>query len=284
MCLDCGCGEVDRFKVTPMQGSAEQPVKLLRERDAGDTGWHVHEDGTAHSHSHDPHHSHAHSHSHEEAHSHTIAVGQQILARNNLLAERNRGFFLGKGILALNLLSSPGAGKTTLIQKTLASFGTDVPSAVLVGDLETSNDAERIRNDTTPVAQITTGTACHLDAEMVARGIEQLDLDNCRLLLIENVGNLVCPASFDLGEELRVVLFSVTEGEDKPLKYPPIFKMADVVLLTKIDLNEAVEFDRQRALDSISAVAPQAEVIEISSKSGDGLDGWFSFLKRRLKS
>lgn len=198
--------------------------------------------------------------------------------KNDRLAERNRGFFLGRGIRALNLMSSPGAGKTTLIEKTLATLGDTLPAAVIVGDLETDNDAERIRGKGAPVVQVTTGTACHLDADMVARGLDALELGECRLLLLENVGNLVCPASYDLGENARVVLISVTEGEDKPLKYPPVFKGAELVVITKTDIAEAVGFDRELALKNIREVAPQAKIIELSSRTGEGMDAWLDYL------
>lgn len=227
------------------------------------------------------------------AHTHSPASGpssgrtafeiqQPILARNARLAERNRGFLKARGIRALNVLSSPGAGKTTLIEKTVAALGADDAPAVIVGDLATANDAARIRQAGAPVVQITTGTACHLDAEMVARGLEQLELDRHPLLLIENVGNLVCPADFDLGEELRVVLLSVTEGEDKPLKYPPIFRSADVVVVTKLDLATASGADLALLRRNLDATAPRARRFELSARTGEGMAAWISWLKSLL--
>ncbi len=210
----------------------------------------------------------------------TVEIHSPLLAKNDDAAARNRAVFRDRGMLVLNLISSPGSGKTELLSRTMDGF--DARSAVLVGDLETDNDARRIHRPHVPVAQITTGTACHLDAEMVARGIERLDLGGVRVLFIENVGNLVCPAEFDLGEEVRVVLLSVTEGEDKPLKYPPIFKSADLVLLTKMDVAEALGFDRQAALSNIGRVAPRARIIELSARSGEGMDEWYAFLNSRL--
>ncbi|MCH7227459.1 hydrogenase nickel incorporation protein HypB [Haloferula sp. A504] len=210
----------------------------------------------------------------------TVEIHTPLLAKNDDAAERNRAVFRDRKMLVLNLISSPGSGKTELLSKTMDGF--DEKAAVLVGDLETDNDARRIHRPGVPVAQITTGTACHLDAEMIARGMEGLDLDGVRVLFIENVGNLVCPAEFDLGEKIRVVLLSVTEGEDKPLKYPPIFKSADLVLLTKTDVAGALGFDRQAALSNIARVAPQAEVIELSARSGEGLDAWYGFLRKQL--
>jgi hydrogenase nickel incorporation protein HypB len=208
-----------------------------------------------------------------------IDVQVPLLDKNDRLAGRNRGFFKARGIAVLNLVSSPGSGKTTLLERTLDEFGKATRCAVVVGDLETDRDAQRLRRSHAPVAQITTGTACHLDAEMVARGVEALDLDGVRILFIENVGNLVCPASFDLGESTRVVLLSTTEGEDKPLKYPPIFKSAHVVLLTKIDVAEVLGFDRVAAARNIRAIAPQARLIEMSARNGQGMAEWYEFLR-----
>jgi len=202
-----------------------------------------------------------------------------LLAKNDQLAARNRGDFRGRRLLALNLVSSPGAGKTTLLSRTLDEFGLEVKCAVVVGDLETDNDARRLARPHAPVAQITTGTACHLDAEMVARSVDTLDLTGVRVLFIENVGNLVCPASFDLGEELRVVLLSTTEGEDKPLKYPPIFKSAHVVLLTKVDVAEVLGFSRVVAAENIRRIAPQAKLIQVSARTGEGLAEWYQLLR-----
>ncbi|HVS52586.1 MAG TPA: hydrogenase nickel incorporation protein HypB [Opitutaceae bacterium] len=214
--------------------------------------------------------------------SHTVEVHASLLAKNDSAAARNRAVFAAHRLLALNLVSSPGAGKTTLLSRTVDEFGHEEKCAVVVGDLETDNDARRIHRPHVPVAQITTGTACHLDADMVARGVEALDLAGVRVLFIENVGNLVCPASFDLGEAVRVVLLSATEGEDKPLKYPPIFKSAHLVLLTKIDVAGALGFDRAAAVDNIRRIAPQAQLIQLSARSGEGLDEWYRFLRAHL--
>jgi hydrogenase nickel incorporation protein HypB len=205
-----------------------------------------------------------------------------LLDKNDRLAELNRSHFKDRGIVALNLVSSPGAGKTALLERTLDELGREVKCAVLVGDLETDRDAQRLRRDHAPVAQITTCGACHLDAGMVARGAEALNLDGVRLLFIENVGNLVCPAAFDLGEEIRVVLLSTTEGEDKPLKYPPIFKSAHIVLLTKTDLVEPLGFDREGALENIRRIAPQALILTVSSRTGEGMEEWYRQLRAAL--
>jgi hydrogenase nickel incorporation protein HypB len=208
----------------------------------------------------------------------TLQVQRPILDRNDRLAARNRGFFGERGILVLNVLSSPGSGKTTLIRETIRRLGPRLKSAVVVGDLATDNDARRLRESGAPAIQITTGTVCHLEADMVARAVKQLDLAGLELLVIENVGNLVCPASFDLGETLRVVLLSVTEGEDKPLKYPPMFHSADVVIVNKLDLDRACDFNRQAATDNLRHMAPRARLFELSAKTGTGLDAWCDYL------
>jgi hydrogenase nickel incorporation protein HypB len=197
------------------------------------------------------------------------------------LAQDNRARFEAAGLFAVNLLSSPGAGKTALLERTLADLASRLRAAVIVGDLATDNDARRLRRAGAPAVQITTGTVCHLDASMVARACADLDLDALDLLFIENVGNLVCPAGYDLGEGARVVLFSVTEGEDKPLKYPTMFKSADVVLVTKTDLIGPAGFDRETALGNVGRIAPQARIIELSARTGAGLDGWYDYLSAR---
>jgi hydrogenase nickel incorporation protein HypB len=208
----------------------------------------------------------------------TVELQLSLLEGNDRQAARNRRRFHELGLAALNLVSSPGAGKTTLLERTLTEFGRTTPCAAVVGDLATDRDAQRLGRSRAPVAQITTGSACHLDAGMVARAVEKLDLSGARLLFIENVGNLVCPASFDLGEKLRVVLLSAAEGEDKPLKYPPIFKSANVVLITKTDVAGVLGFDRAAAADNVRRIAPQARVIELSARSGEGIDQWYGLL------
>jgi hydrogenase nickel incorporation protein HypB len=213
-----------------------------------------------------------------------LPVGQSLKAKNAALAQENRARFQARGLLVINVLSSPGAGKTALLERTLTDLQGQVRGAVIVGDLATDNDAQRLRRSGAPAVQITTGTICHLEAAMVARACEQLDLDNLDLLIIENVGNLVCPATYDLGEGLRVVLFSVTEGEDKPLKYPTIFKGADVVIISKGDLAGPAGFERQAALENVRRLAPQAVVFELSARTGQGLEAWYAFLLQRVRS
>jgi hydrogenase nickel incorporation protein HypB len=208
-----------------------------------------------------------------------IDLQSKLLDQNDRQAAANRAFLRERGIHAVNFVSSPGAGKTTLLERTLDAFAGQVRCAVLVGDLETDNDARRLRREGVPVAQITTGGTCHLDAAMIARGLAALPLDGVRLLIIENVGNLVCPASFDLGENRRITLLSCTEGEDKPLKYPPIFTSAHAVVLNKIDVAAVLGFDRTVALANIRRVAPQAEVFELSARTGEGLAPWLAYLR-----
>jgi len=247
--------------------------------------------GESHGHAGHDHHQHGHEHPHDHPHPHqdpypvppgperrTVPVQEGILAKNDRLAERNRGYFLAKGVFVLNLLSSPGSGKTSLIERMAADLGRRLRLGVVVGDLATDNDARRLQAAGVPAVQITTGTVCHLDAEMVAGAIARLPLDQVDVLCIENVGNLVCPAAFDLGEGLRVVLMSVTEGEDKPLKYPTIFRDAGVVLLTKMDLAEAAGFDRDAALRNIRRAAPEAAILEVSARTGEGMQAWYETL------
>jgi hydrogenase nickel incorporation protein HypB len=211
-----------------------------------------------------------------------LAVQQGLLSKNDQQAALNREHFREQGLFVINLMSSPGSGKTALLERTLADLGERLPSAVIVGDLATDNDARRLRRPGVEVVQINTGTMCHLEAAMIARHCGGMALEKCKLLFIENVGNLVCPASYDLGEDLRVVLLSVTEGEDKPLKYPKLFKTADVVVLTKCDLAEAVQFDRAGAVANIQAIAPQARLLELSARTGAGMAKWYEFLEAQV--
>jgi hydrogenase nickel incorporation protein HypB len=241
-----------------------------------------HEHAMGHGHDHDHHHDHEHSHDHGHTHSHgggTLHLQQDVLAKNNLLAERNRGWFAGRNILALNLVSSPGAGKTTLLERTIRELSGRMSLHVIEGDQETANDAERIRAVGCPVVQINTGVGCHLDAAMVARGLKQLDPPMNSVVLIENVGNLVCPALFDLGERAKVVIVSVTEGDDKPIKYPHMFRAGELLLLNKIDLLPHVNFNVERCLDHARQVNPKLKTIPISATRGDGLAEWYDWLK-----
>jgi len=207
-----------------------------------------------------------------------VEVRQGILKKNDLLARGLRERFAAAGVSVVNLVSSPGAGKTMLLEQTLARLAPEHRVAALVGDLATDRDARRLARAGVPVRQITTGTLCHLEAEMVAGALGDWDLAALDLLFVENVGNLVCPASYDLGENLRVVILSVTEGEDKPLKYPTIFHAADLAVISKIDLAAAVEFDRAQALRNIQEVRPGLPVLELSARTGEGMDAWLDRL------
>ncbi len=238
--------------------------------------------GCAVNHHHD--HEHEHHHGHEPHHDHaSIDLGRQsLLSVNDQLAAGNRRHFRDHGVTVVNIVSSPGSGKTALLERTIRSLAGELKVAAIVGDLATENDAERLRSAGVPAIQITTGSACHLDAHMIHHAIDQLDLDHLDLLLIENVGNLVCPAAFDLGEDLFVVLLSTTEGEDKPLKYPVIFLKADVVVVNKSDLSDAVQFKRNEALKNIDSAAPKARVFETSARSGSGMEPWIDYLRRHI--
>jgi hydrogenase nickel incorporation protein HypB len=208
-----------------------------------------------------------------------VEVRQRVLKHNDVVARELRARFQAAGVYVVSLESSPGAGKTAFLGEVLSALRVRYRVAALVGDLATDNDARRLAQSQVPVRQITTGTVCHLEAEMVASALQGWDLAGLDFLFIENVGNLVCPASYDLGEDLRLVLFSVTEGEDKPLKYPTIFNTADVALLTKMDLAAAVGFDGAAAHRNIQAVRPGIQVWEVSARSGEGMKQWLRFLE-----
>lgn len=210
-----------------------------------------------------------------------VEVRQKVLKQNDVTARALRQRYHDAGVYVVSLVSSPGSGKTTFLEKTLTLLRERHRVKALVGDLATDNDAQRLARSGAPVRQITTGTVCHLEADMVEKALDGWDLTELDFLFVENVGNLVCPASYDLGEDLRLVLFSVTEGEDKPLKYPTIFNTADVAVVTKIDLAEAVEFDRDAAYRNIQAVRPGIQILEVSAKSGQGMPQWMRFLDER---
>jgi len=285
MCGTCGCSEGNEVAVRNLQtGNVTTMTPQHTHDHAHPHGHdhpheHVHADGTRHSHAHaDDHHhdhEHGHPHSHETA---TVSLETRILAKNDALAARNRAWFAGREILALNLVSSPGAGKTTLLERTIRDLKDRHAIAVIEGDQATCNDGDRIRAAGAPAIQVNTGTGCHLEADMVARGLAELKPAPGSILLIENVGNLVCPALFDLGERAKVVIFSVTEGEDKPLKYPHIFAAAELVILSKTDLMPHVDFNASTAVANINQVNPRATVLQLSARSGEGLDSWYQWI------
>ncbi len=211
-----------------------------------------------------------------------LAIEEAVLAKNDQMAARNREEFKRRGIFVMNVVSSPGSGKTAFLARTLADLAGEIPTGVIVGDLATDNDARRLEGKGARVLQITTDGYCHLEANMIAAACDQMGLDGLKLLIVENVGNLVCPSTHDLGEDVRVALLSVTEGEDKPLKYPVLFKTCHVAVVSKMDLAEAVEFDREAALANLHGVAPQAQVFEVSAKTGLGMGAWYDFLRGRV--
>jgi hydrogenase nickel incorporation protein HypB len=272
MCVTCGCSEDDGAAVITDMQTGEQ--FLMHDN-------HEHP-LSGHSHDHDHHHDHPHGPNHHHSNlpaTGTLHLQQQILAKNTLLAERNRGWCAGRNLLALNLVSSPGSGKTTLLERTIRDLGSELPLHVIEGDQETARDAERIRATGCKVVQINTGTGCHLDAAMVNRGLKQLDPPTGSVVMIENVGNLVCPALFDLGEQAKVVIVSVTEGEDKPIKYPHMFRASDVMLLNKIDLLPHLSFDVERCFGYAREVNPRLRIMSISATRGDGLSEWYAWLR-----
>ena len=232
---------------------------------------------------------HEHDHDHDHPHGHVrapfaprrIVLEQRVLAKNDAAAEENRSRLRGRGIVALNLLSSPGAGKTTLLEKTVARLQPLWPVSVIEGDQETSRDADRIRAAGCAAYQLNTGAGCHLDAEMVRRGLDALEPEARSLLLIENVGNLVCPALFDLGEAAKVVIVSVTEGDDKPLKYPHMFRASALMLINKLDLLPYVPFNVDQCIENARRVNPALEVLSVSALRGDGMEAWLGWLHAR---
>ncbi|MBX9647971.1 MAG: hydrogenase nickel incorporation protein HypB [Xanthobacteraceae bacterium] len=251
---------------------------------------HVYADGTRHSHDHDDE-NHDRGHSHDRDHSHDHHVHQtdavveletRILAKNDALAARNRAWFAGREILALNLVSSPGSGKTTLLERTIRDLKGELKLYVVEGDQATANDGERIRAAGAPAVQVNTGTGCHLEADMVARGLAELKPTLGSVVMIENVGNLVCPAMFDLGERAKVVILSVTEGEDKPLKYPHMFRAAEIMILNKTDLLPHLDFDVARAVANAREVNPDIRVFQVSARNGDGLQDWYGWLRSEI--
>jgi hydrogenase nickel incorporation protein HypB len=237
----------------------------------------THADGTIHSHSH----VHGHEHEREDKgdRATVVALEARLLAKNDALAERNRAWFRGREILALNLVSSPGSGKTTLLERTIRDLGSEVSIFVVEGDQATANDSERIHAAGAPCVQVNTGTGCHLEADMIARGLAELKPPIGSMVLIENVGNLVCPALFDLGERGKVAILSVTEGEDKPLKYPHMFRASRAMLLNKIDLVPHLDFDVEKAVENARVVNPDIAVFRVSARTGEGMAAWYDWVR-----
>jgi hydrogenase nickel incorporation protein HypB len=261
MCDTCGCGQPDEAVTIRKPGEEEHS--------------HSHHN---HDHSHPHDHNHPHGHSHDHSDSRTVVVETDILAKNNLIAERNRGYFEAKNIFVLNLVSSPGSGKTTILEKTISSLKNQITCAVIEGDQQTMNDADRIDATGAAVVQVNTGTGCHLDSDMINQGLKKLELKDDSILFIENVGNLVCPALFDLGEAHKVVIISVTEGDDKPHKYPTMFSVSDVCIINKTDLLPYVDFDVEKCKEYALQVNPNIKFIEISATKGEGMNKWTDWL------
>ena len=323
MCTTCGCGSGESKIEGEAPGHAHRRADgtVHRHDHAHDHAHghdhehvHDHEHEHGHGHDHDHHHDHdahghdhghghghehehvhgpgcGHDHAHHDGHAHApglspsrmVQIEQDILAKNDQHARFNREFLAERGIFAVNLVSSPGSGKTTLLTESIKRLLPSLPVTVIEGDQQTTNDAERIRATGAPALQINTGKGCHLDASMVERALERLQPPEESVLFIENVGNLVCPAAFDLGEAHKVVVLSVTEGEDKPLKYPDMFKAATLMLLNKVDLLPYLTFDVDQAIAYARRVNPRLEVLPLSATSGEGFDAWLDWLKTRLE-
>ena len=289
MCTTCGCGSGETKIEGEAQGHEHRHADGTVHRHAHD---HEH-DHEGHGHDHDHGHDHAHGpgcghdHVHHDGHAHApglspsrmVQIEQDILAKNNQHARFNREFLAERGIFAVNLVSSPGSGKTTLLTESIKRLLPATPVTVIEGDQQTTNDAERIRATGAPALQINTGKGCHLDASMVERALERLQPPEESVLFIENVGNLVCPAAFDLGEAHKVVVLSVTEGEDKPLKYPDMFKAATLMLLNKVDLLPYLTFDVAKCIEYARRVNPSIEVMQLSATKGDGMDTWLAWVR-----
>ncbi len=293
MCTVCGCGGGEATIGGMRRQQAARPA-------AGETrGWKPADHAHGHHHHHEHHdeaahaptagdghlhfgHGPAHAHAPGLSQSQMVKIERDILGKNDALAAANRRHLAERGIFALNLVSSPGSGKTTLLVRTIRELAGRVPVAVIEGDQQTEFDAERIRATGAPALQINTGKGCHLDADMVGRALRQMPLADDSLLLVENVGNLVCPAAFDLGEAHKVAILSVTEGEDKPLKYPDMFAAADLMLLNKVDLLPHLSFDVERAIDYARRVNPRLAVIRTSATTGEGFGEWLAWIEAGL--
>lgn len=285
MCTTCGCSDQANPRLTTLDADGRSTTKSLQTEPNSQPN-----NPTVTSQEHE--HPHSHVHTHPDHHhgemekvdsGHLVTLEARVLEKNDRLAERNRAWLAGRGVFAMNIMSSPGAGKTTLLERTLADLSKEIPVAVIEGDQETLFDADRICKIHIPVVQVNTGQGCHLEADMVAQGLQQLKPKPNSMIFIENVGNLVCPALFDLGEGAKIVVLSVTEGEDKPKKYPHMFHGADLVLINKIDLLPYVDFNLERCLAFLRDIAHHAHILRISAKSGEGLTDWYDWLRERRR-
>jgi len=266
MCGTCGCGS-DTNGPSILKPGEKEHVH----------GEHTHSHENDHHHHHDGHHTHEHSHKHK-----VLEIEQDILQNNEVLAARNKGYFEAKNIFALNMVSSPGSGKTSILERTLADLKDEIPFYVIEGDQQTLNDANRIDALNIPVIQINTGKGCHLESDMIFDAVKKLDIKNDAILMIENVGNLVCPSMFDLGENKRVVIISTTEGEDKPIKYPDMFHTSDVCIINKIDLLPYLNIDIDKLKNYALQVNPNLQFFEVSATTGEGMDAWYKWLKKNV--
>ena len=279
MCETCGCSEGAAVTMTHLQ-EGRSPIMI----DGVQAHSHPHNPADGHEQSHHhhehghEHHNHSHDHIHDEQ-GRVIPLGTHLLAKNDQLAAENRAWFAEQRICVLNLVNSPVSGKTTLLEKTLSDLKGELPIAVVEGDQATLHDAERIRATGCEVIQINTGTGCHLEADMLRRGVDQLHLQESNLLFVENVGNLVCPALFDLGEWAKVVILSVTEGEDKPLKYPHMFRAAQLMLLNKVDLLPYLQFNLDRCLKAALEINPTLKILQVSATTGEGMEEWYDWIR-----
>jgi len=303
MCESCGCGKPEEFTIK--EGS-----EVARKRSSENTNSeiksdHTHSDEHMHEHVHEHEHEHVHHHSHEHMHEHDghwhshkdsevarkrgseiksehkeIPLNIDVLSENNRLAERNRGYFDAKKVLCLNMVSSPGSGKTSILEKTITDNISKRKIFVIEGDQQTTRDAERIEKSGAPSIQINTGTGCHLDARMVNLALKKMEVENHSLLFIENVGNLVCPALFDLGESKRVIVISVTEGDDKPLKYPYMFETSQLCIINKTDLLPYVDFSVEEVKKNALQINPKLEFILMSAKTSEGMNEWYDWLSQ----
>ena len=294
MCVDCGCSDGAKATVTNVKTGKVSEIwrnMVAHLHDQGyieERGQHSH-GADGHHHDHDHHHGHSHSndhsHDHGDGHSHAhgvVDLQQAILTKNDTLAARNRAWLAGREVLMLNLVSSPGSGKTSLLERTIRDLSGKLEISVIEGDQATSNDGERIQAAGAAAIQVNTGTGCHLEADMIQRGLDELKPKPGSVVMVENVGNLVCPALFDLGEYAKVAILSVTEGEDKPIKYPHMFRASRLLLLNKIDLLPHLDFDVEKAIAFARQVNPQAEVIQVSAKTGEGMAEWYTWLAKRI--
>jgi len=273
MCETCGCGNSEGFKIHDPHHTPNHENDHFHEHDHehDHSGFHSHD----HSHGNDQH------HSHEHSHQKVINLNLDILSANNITAGMNRRFFEGRKVLCLNMVSSPGSGKTTILEKTISNLIASKKIYVIEGDQQTLLDANRIEKAGAPAIQINTGSGCHLDANMIDSALKKMDVESNSILFIENVGNLICPALFDLGEQKRVVVISVTEGEDKPLKYPYMFQSSHLCIINKSDLLPYVDFRTEAVIKNAHSVNPDLEFIAVSAKTGDGMLKWFDWLTKQ---